>query len=324
MIKVPQSPESGPLDQLRRLIEQADSCLGGLERSSTSDALSLLGMLDQIDSLHSELAEKDVDLRAESTRIETILLTLRRKAGVVLRLLRQRGGIAAVRAPLSPPHERWWWYLDQYVAQQHRQTLRGLARTGVILLVLLAVATLAYRTVLRPDPTVIAHMGYVQDAQRSIDQGDLNAALQATDKGLAQFPDDGEILLWRGTILTLMKRPQEADAAFNAARSAYPDEATYLVNRATVRTQANDIDGAYVDALAATQRAPDSAQAFLVLGGAQELRGERQQAAQSYSTAATLAASKKDSQLEAMAKVRMAMMMQAAPMPGFPTPQPTP
>lgn len=315
--------EDRPLDQLHRLIEQADSRLGSMERSSAADAVALLGMLDGIDTLHTTLTQDGVDLRTDDSRIVTIQLILQRKAGLVLRLLGQRGGIAALRSARAPARQRWWWYLDEYVAEQRKLALRNLARTGIILVVVFAIAALIYQTWFRPDPAVIARMGYTGAAQRAIEEGNLNLALQGIDNGVAEFPDDGEILLWRATILSLLKRPQDAEAAFQAARVAYPDEITYLVTRATVRTQANDIAGAYADALAATKLSPDSAQAFLVLGGAQELSGETQKATQSYSTAASLAAAAKDTQMEAMAKVRLAMLMQSG---GsiFPTPQPTP
>jgi len=242
---------------------------------------------------------------------------------VLARYPRIAAGIAALRSARAPARQRWWWYLDEYVAEQRKLALRNLARTGIILVVVFAIAALIYQTWFRPDPAVIARMGYTGAAQRASEEGNLNLALQGIDNGVAEFPDDGEILLWRATILSLLKRPQDAEAAFQAARVAYPDEITYLVTRATVRTQANDIAGAYADALAATKLSPDSAQAFLVLGGAQELSGETQKATQSYSTAASLAAAAKETQMEAMAKVRLAMLMQSG---GsiFPTPQPTP
>ena len=315
--------EDRPLDKLYRLIEEADSRLGGMERSSGADALALLHVLDEIDTLHATLTQDGVDLRTADARIVTIQLILQRKAGLVLRLLGQRGGIAALRAERSPARERWWWYLDEYAAGQRKLALRRLARSAIILVVILAAAAFIYQTWFSPDPAVVARMGYTGSAQRAIEAGNLDLALQGIDKGVAEFPSDGEILLWRGTILSLLKRTQDAELAFQAARAAYPDEVTYLVTRATIRTQANDIAGAYADALAATQLDPNSAQAFLVLGGAQELSGQSQKATQSYSTAASLAAAANDTQLEAMAKVRMAMLMQSG---GsiFPTAQPTP
>ena len=315
---------NGPLDELRRLIEKADSRLGGLERASAEDALGLLRMFDEMDTLHASLSADDVDLRAEDSRLDTIQLILRRKAGLVLRLLGQKGGIAALRTARAPSHDRWWWYLDEYVAAQRKQTLRSLARTGIVLLILFAVAAAVYQTWFKPDPAVIARMNYTTDAQRAIEAGNLDQALQGIEKGVAQFPNDGEIQIWHGILLTLMKRTQEANAAFQTARQLYPDETAYLIARATVRTQANDIDAANADALAATKLSPNNAQAFLVLGGTQELKGQTQNASQSYSTAADLAAAAKQSELEAMAKVRLAMMLQAAPPVIVPTPQPTP
>jgi tetratricopeptide (TPR) repeat protein len=315
---------NGPLDELRRLIEKTDSRLGGLERASADDALALLRMFDEMDTLHTTLSADDVDLRAENSRLDTIQLILHRKAGLLLRLLGQKGGIAALRKARAPARERWWWYLDEYVSAQRKQTLRNLARTGVILIILFAVAAAVYQTWFQPDPAVIARLNYTSDAQRAIEAGNLNVALQEMEKATAQFPNDGEIQIWHGAVLSLMKRTQEADAAFQTARQLYPDETTYLIARATVRTQANDIDAANADALAATKLSPDNAQAFLVLGGTQELKGQTQNASQSYSTAASLAAAAKQSELEAMAKVRLAMMMQAAPPIVFSTPQPTP
>jgi tetratricopeptide (TPR) repeat protein len=312
-----------PLDTLNRLIEETDSRLGAMERSSGAEALTVLQMLDEMDSLHTELTREGVDLRTAESRIGTIQLILRRKAALVLRLLGQRGGIAALRATRAPVRQRWWWYLDEYVAEQRKRSLLGMARVGIILIVIIAAAAFIYQTWFPPDPVASARMGYTGAAQRAIEAGDLDLALRGIDKGAAELPNDGEILLWRGTILSLMKRTQEADSAFQAARAAYSDELTYLITRATVRTQANDIAGAYADALSATTLYPDSGQAFLVLGGAQELSGQSQKATQSYSTAATLAAAANDTQLEAMAKVRMAMLMQNG---GslFPAPQATP
>ena len=315
---------NGPLDELRRLIEKADSRLGGMERASADDAVALLRMFDEMDTLHTTLSADEVDLRAEDSRLDTMQLILRRKAGIVLRLLGQKGGIAALRKARAPAHERWWWYLDEYVAAQRKQTLRSLARTGVVLVVLFAVAAAIYQTWFKPDPAVIARMNYTSDAQRAVEAGKLDLALQGIEKGVAQFPNEGEIQIWHGVILSLMKRTQEADAAFQSARQLYPDETTYLIARTTVRTQANDIDAANADALAAVKLSPDNAQAFLVLGGTYELKGDVQKASQSYSTAANLAAAAKQTDLEAMAKVRLAMLMQSAPPMPISTPQPTP
>jgi cytochrome c-type biogenesis protein CcmH/NrfG len=317
--------ENTPFEELRSLLDQADNRIGGLNTGTAGDALQLLRTLDRIETLYDDLLAADVDLRAEESRRETIVLGVQRKAGRVLRLLRSEGGIAAARAKHATDQSQWWWHLDEYVAQQRRKSLRSLATTGVILLVILAIATLLYKTVLAPDPLVIARMNHISDTQRAVESNDLPAALEAIEKGLAEFPADGELLLWRGAVLTRLNRPADAEETFAAARAVYGDEATFLIALSTIRLQVNDIAGAYADAKQATVIAPQNAQAFLALGGAQELRGEVSAASQSYSTAASLAAADGNTQLEAIAKVRMAMLMQTAPMMPNPTaPQPTP
>ena len=312
-----------PLDDLRSLLDKADARLGALETSSSADALNLLRLLDEIDALYADLERAGVDLRAEQTRRNTIEQTLRRKAGVLLRLLRPSGGIAAARSARHIPETHWWWYLDSYVAEQRRRQVRATLIGFAVLAAIVGVAALLYNTFFKPDPDVIARMEYMQKAQNAVQQNDLEGALQALDQAVAEFPDDGELLLWRGAILHRLQRQDEAQATFETARSAYDSEVAYLINRSSVRLQAGDIEGAYADGQAAVAEAPDNAQAFLVLGSAQELSGRYGAAIASYQKAAELAAAQKNTQLEAIAKVRLAMLMQTAPLIQV-TPQPTP
>ena len=304
-----------PLGQLRALTEKIDSRVGGLEKASPTDAVALLDQLDQAETLYAVLAEASVDLRAEDGRRETIRLTLQRKAGKMLGLLQAKGGLAALRAPLNPAHEHWWWYLDEYVAEQRRKDRRHLLKVAVVIAILLAIAAVLGQTVLRPDPLVVAHMGVLQKIQQRIQDNDPDGALQATDKGLAEFPNDGEILLWRGAVLALMKRDKEAQEAFAAARPQFLTDSEFLTQRASIRQQAGDFDGAYADADAAVNAAPDSAQAYLMLGGAQEMRGNVGAAIQAYQIAADLASNRKNGQMEALAKIRLATLMERGPGP---------
>jgi tetratricopeptide (TPR) repeat protein len=309
MLKQPEVYET-PLGRLRSLTETIDSRIGGLERASPSDAIVLLNQLDQAQTLYAGLAENGVDLRAEDGRRETIRLTLQRKAGKMLNLLRAEGGLANLRAPLNPGHERWWWYLDEYEAEQRQKDIRNLLRGAIIVAVVVGIVYVLFHTVLRADPIAVAHLRDLQQIQIAIQNNDLNAALQAADNGLVEFPDDGELLLWRGTVLTLLHRDQEAAADFAAARPQYPDDATYLIERSNIRQQAGDLAGALADAQAAVAAAPNSAQAYLALGVANDQLGDVPAAAQAYQTAADLAAQSNDAQLEAMAKVQLAMLLQ--------------
>jgi hypothetical protein len=77
-----------------------------------------------------------------------------------------------------------------------------------------------------------------------------------------------------------------------------------------------------VDARAAIAIDPNNAQAYLALGSGQEMKGQISDALQSLQTAANLAAASNNTQLEALAKVRLATLMQSAPV-FAPSPQPT-
>lgn len=314
-----------PLDELRRLLDQAGDRVGGLERGTTGDALKLLRMLDDIDRLYNELAAAEVDLRAEESRRETIDLGLRRKASHVLRLLRPEGGIAALRQKRQPPQAYWWWRLDEYVAVQRRKAARGLVTSALVAVVLLAAAALIYRLFLQPDPAVVAQMEHVAAVERAVDSGDLNGALAAAEAGSAEFPENTELLLWRAVLLGQLGRTAEAEQVRASARALYTDEAAFLIASSEVRLRAGDLNGAYAEARQATTLAPDNAYAYLALGGAHQARGEINAASDAFGAAARLAAEQKNVELEAVAKVRLAMLLQMAPMAPQPAqPSPTP
>jgi len=323
MLQITRTTEETPLDRLRSLLDKADARIGSLETASPDQALELLRMLDDIESIHADLAAMGVDMRAEDTRLETVRLTLQRKAGLVLRLLRPHGGIAELREKYRASEQRWWWYLDHYEAEQRKRAVRGLMVGVGVIIAIIAFIAILFQTVLRPNPEAVARLNYTQQAQTAVQRGDLNEALHILDQAVTEFPNDGEILIWRGVVLSLLGRQADAQKSFAAARRAYPDEASYLVERSNIRLQAGDADGALADAQAAIVADPTSAQAYLMLGGAQEVKGQYQAALQSYSTAANLAAASNNTQLEAIAKIRMATLMQVAPL-ALPTPQATP
>lgn len=313
-----------PLDELRSLTEQADARVGALERSSSGDAVALLRTLDDIDVVLRALEDAGVEPRAEEGRLETVRLSLQRKVGLFLRLLGPAGGLAKLRAARRPADDAWWWHLDAYQVEAQKRQIRGVLRGFGILAIIFLVGVILFNTVLRPDPVAVARLNYTQQAQSALDRNDLEGALLVMDRAVAEFPDDGEMLIWRGAILMRLGRVAETEAMFAAARTTYEDETAYLVQRSMTRLQALDAPGALADGQQAVAVSPDSAQAHLALGGAQEVSGQLSAALRSYSRAAELAGAQKNSQLEALAKVRLAMLMQAAPAFPQPTPQPQP
>lgn len=311
-----------PLNRLHSLMDKAGARIGGLATCSPVDMLDLLGMLDDIEAIYNDMAAAGVDLRAEDSRRDAMQSAMQRKADIVLSKLRPIGGYAALRAKRRPTADAWWWRLDDYVAERRRLALRSLAITLGVIAAIVAIVAILFSTVLKGDPKVVARMQATQNAQAALDRGDATGALQALDEALTTQPDSSELLMWRGVVLSILKRTTEAEADFAAVKATYADEASFLVDRATIRLQAGDTDAAAADALAATKLAPDNAQAVLTLGTTQELRGQIQDALQSYQKAGELAVAQKNVSLEAFAKVKMATLLQSAPM-MLPTPEPT-
>jgi tetratricopeptide (TPR) repeat protein len=312
---IPNQRAQTPLDRLHNLLDKVEDRISSLKTRTPDQALEVLQWLDEIDDLTTSLGTASVDLRGESGRIDAIQSTLQdRSANVMLRLLGARGGIAALR-PANTPSERWWWYLDQYVAQRTRRDVRNLVVSVVTVIAVIAIAAILYNTFVHPDPIVLARMDASNRAQSALLAGKPDDALAAIDNGLVKAPNEPELLLWRGAILALLQRSGEAQAAWSAARPAFAGDADFLTQRGYVRLLAGDTAGASADTQEAIRLAPDRPQAYLTLASAQETAGDVQGAMASLRTAADLASKRKETQIEAMAKVRLATLMQAIPVP---------
>ena len=209
--------------------------------------------------------------RADSSAIQSILQD--KRSSVMLRLLGAKGGIAALR-PAGTPSERWWWYLDQYVAQRTRRDVRNLALTVLAVVVVIAVAAILYNTFVHPDPIVLARMDATNRAQNALQDNRLPGALKAIDDGLVKAPDDSDLLMWRGAILMLLQRTGEAQAAWSTARPAFASDADFLTQRGFIRLQAGDPAGASADSQDAIRLAPERPQPYLTLASAQEFDGD--------------------------------------------------
>lgn len=305
--------EQMPLDALRQRLDQADALIGGLALASPADTERLLPLLSDIQVSYDELSRRGVDLRAETNHLDTIHQAMRRKAGLVVRLLRPGGGLAARREQHRPPAEHWWWFLDAYVHEQQQRMVRNALRTLALVVVVFVALGAVYVAFFQPPYNVRVKMDALAAARTQAEAGNDSGALAKIDAGLAIVPDDEELLLWRGALLRRLGRRPEADAALAAARAKYPDAISYFLNSIPVYMQTGDTQSAQADMTEALRLAPDDERVQLTYGGLLEAQGKRQEALQTYSLAAELAQQHGNTQIEALIKVRMGMLMQSAP-----------
>ena len=301
-------------ERLRDLVHDAELGVASL-KTSGSDAVNLLRVLDRIADMFDELDPTSIDIRAEKTRMTTIGHQLRRKARDLLADLRSSGGLAALREarPSPPPRARWWWYLDEIQRQLLVQKLR---RTGIIVAVaaaVLVVANILYQNFLAPSPLEQEKQTLVLEAESSLSQGDLEASLRQYEAALALDATDPELHIWAGVLAERLERPAEAEPHYAEAERLIGDLARFLYIRGNAHLRTGALDAAIEDAEEAISISPESAEPHLVLGSVYDARGEYGPAMDQYQITADLADAAGNDVLHVIAKMRVAMMLQAGP-----------
>jgi tetratricopeptide (TPR) repeat protein len=302
------------VNDLRELLAQARKMVDDLPGSGAR-AQTLLFQLDAIQDLFARLKDSGADLRAETTRMESIESALRSKDFILLRQLEAAGGLAACRAAANPTPEQWWWFLDEGLAQkeksQKRQTLRTLGIVAAVLLIAVAL----YRFVLAPDTSTTRVMDKTSQAEAALKEGDLAGATLAYRQAAELQPDNPELQAWVGVLEEMQGNTEASAEAYANAERLAGSPAHYYVLRGTARSGAGVLDLAIADAQAALAIEPDSAEAYLLLGGVYETQGEDRQAMQALQKAAELAEAGGNSALAATIKIRLGMLGQRPQIP---------
>jgi len=308
MVKVLVEEKITPADELRNLLSECERALGKL-RGAGDAALGILHGLDRISELLPQLEARGVDLRAEQARLDTLQAQLHRKARALLRELRASGGLAAARQAVQPDSARWWWYLDGEVRAARRRSLRRLLLSLVVLAALLAAAVLLYQRFLAPDPLTAQVQRLAFEAERLLEGGDYASALAHFEEAQALRPDDVELLLWRGVLYERTGRDEEAAAAFAAAR-ALSDAVGFHTARGQIYVRLWQGEKALAEAQALLEADPQSPGGYYLLGNAYEIQDRVAEALAAYGRASQLAEERKEIELTALARVRMAFLLQ--------------
>ena len=300
-------------DDLRELIAQAELIVANL-RGAGPRAQQLLFLLDTIRELVARLQESGVDLRPETTRAETVERILLSKDGVFVREMARLGGLARLREVFKPDPALWWWYLDGRVADRQRAFLRKALLVAGGVVVALLVFQLLYTYVFPPDPKQVAAMEKSNLADQALQQGDVSGALAYYRQAAEILPEDTENWAWVGVLAEKLGHAAEAADAFARGEQAAQSRVAFLYTRGNAYLRLGELDKAEADGKAALEINADQAEAYFLLGGVYEARGDGPAAMDALEQAATLAEKAGNSALVVMAKYRLGMLMQSAPM----------
>jgi tetratricopeptide (TPR) repeat protein len=291
------------------MLEEAEQLVSTL-RGTGPQVLRLPHLLDRTFEGIVELEETGVDMRAERVRFETVQRQLRRQQ---VRFLAEAGEVfGEERAAIQPDRARWWWFIDGSVAEQRQERLRRTLTWGAVAILALAVAWFVYDRYIAPPPEVREALRLSSSGESLAAEGDLQAALAEFEAAVALNPDDAALWLWVGVIHSELDELDEAQSAFDVARSLYEAEQDFLLQRGITYLRAGNLDAAEADAEQVITGDPQSGWGYFLRGNITAEQGDFFEAAADLERAAELAQAAGDLQLEATARTQRAMVMQMA------------
>jgi cytochrome c-type biogenesis protein CcmH/NrfG len=323
MAQAIQEEQVTPADELRSLLTETEKLVANVPTNGEKNS-QLLQNMDGLAELWPRLEEAGVDLRPEAGRWETIQAGTYRQAGRIVRALGPFGGLPALRArqglpqePAQPAaaiedEERWWWYLDLIVRRKRVRTLRRVAGGAVIVVAALVVLNFAFNKLFPIDPKVRDSQSQQMTGQQIVQQGgDVQKALANFQQAAQLTPGDPDPWIWMGVAEEKLGRATEAQAAYAKARPLEKDEIMFFLARAQAYLSFAMPDKAQADLNAIFAQDPENPQGHYLQASIYEDQGQMTKAADELERTSTYAEKRNQTELTAMARYRMAMVIQS-------------
>lgn len=308
-----ESRAGNPANQLRDALDQAERLIVSVDRHTVEELLTLL---DTIQQMWIDLADEGADLRAEEVRWQSLLNRLSSKPEPVVSAAAGAGGYASLRAK-HPPASAPWWHLDAHLGERRRKSATRLVTTLLAIVIGVVALYYAINAVFPPDPAAVMMVDASSQISLLIREERWEDALAVVDQTLGHLPGEPELLIWRAVLLERLGKTDEAAAALQTAQDDFPSgPALFWTNLGNTRFQVNDLDGAEAAGQQAVALDPEEPQAYLLLGGLAETRGDMSRAIEMFDMTYNLA-EESNPELAVIAKVRLGQALQR---PMLPTP----
>jgi tetratricopeptide (TPR) repeat protein len=294
-------------DELDRLEIPA----GKIGMITPEQGFGLLHGLDAVYSRMQDLEPGGASIKMAQAQFDGITSRMQKEAGQFIRDLGGAQALQRARAEVKPPKEHSWWYLDEWLTNQHKAAFQRLLVIAGIVVVAFIVLALVYNRFLAPDPSVTARYGHEQTARDLMMKGDLQGALDEVTQGLEIPPVDPSLQVLKGVILEKMGQSSQAGTFYTQAKIGFNNPDEFYLARGQDYIQVGLADQAMADAQSAVQANPQSGSAYLLLGQIYEVQRKNQEALDAYNKAYEAADQSKQPELAALARMRLAMLMQS-------------
>lgn len=296
------------LTDLREMVEQYKKYLLNIDEFS-KDILKILILRDEIEILSSRLEKRGTDLSVEKSRLDSLDQIIKDKAKPIFRSLTDSISPLPYREERKIPRSHWWWYLDELIRKRKSLRIRRWAVRGGIAAGILAVTYVVMVKVLpKPHPATI----YQEEGSKLYREGRIDEAIQAYKESLKLNPEDGSTYLMLGVLYEDKKAIEKAAHYFKKGESLYSRKIDFYNARGMVYFQGGKLDKAAIDVKEALKVDPKNPLSRFLLGSIYEAEDRFAEAVTQYQIVSNM----KDApaQLVVMARFKMGMMMQRAPL----------
>lgn len=295
------------LDNLRKMIEEYKDYVLNINFLN-QDIVKMLILRDEIEDLLLNLEKRETDLEADKIRLETFDTIIRKTMKMVYRKLSAILNPLPYREERKIPRSHWWWYLDELLKEKRaRARKRWLVRGGTAAVALLAVYIILTKVVPQPRQSVI----YQGEANRLYEQGKLDEAINVYKKAQDLEPDNSTIPLMLGVICQDQELLDKANDYFERAKLLSSRKIDFYNSRGMVYFRKGNWEKAILDVKKALEIDSDSAFSHFLLGNIYEVENKITEAIIEFQIVSDLA---QDPQLTVMARFKMGMIMQRAPL----------
>lgn len=308
-----------PAEDLRRSLDRAERLLPDL-RNNPAAATELLDTMDRIASLFASLEAQGMDVRPEHGRWDGLQRAVDNRIAYVVRSVPDWDA-ARQKAQATP--DRPWWYLDRTLSATRSRNRRRALITGVALVAVIALAVVVWRTLFPVDPAVAAALRAMELGQRHVRLQEWEPAYASYAEAAQATPNDAIPFIWLGVLKEELGDDAGAAGYFDQAARLQPDAVRLRVEKSFAYNQVGRYVKAEEEARAAVAIDPNSPHAHYVLAGALEQQDKLDAAIEEFDVASQLA-EKVDANLAALARIRLATLMQAAPFREAAEPTPAP
>lgn len=296
------------------VLDRVESLIGRIGMNNREQSQAILMGLDAA-AVRIRQMDQSESARPLQVQFDALLARLRNDAGKFVRELGGRQALLDLRAAQQPPAEYSWWFLDDWMEQRRKASLKRSLTTLGLFVAGFVVLAVIYQAFLAPDPALIARIGHENSAKAAMQAGDLETARAEIDQGLAIATEDLSLLVLRAVVFEAAGKRDEAASAYEVAQHASETREDFLLVRGDAYVLIGMFDAAMADAEAAAVENPLSPQAYLLAGQIYELRQQYFQALERYEKAAEVADELGHAEYAAIARTRIVFVMQSINLP---------